>query len=95
MPGPPGELMTREKLIFRERHQKSPTYGHVTKLFLESEFQHKGNKQMKNANSKQNLAVFLVATDSEHKTIQILQRKGQTKIWTKLSLLGQEPTFKN
>ena len=25
----------------------SPTYCHVTKLFLESEFQHKGNKQMK------------------------------------------------
>ena len=25
----------------------SPTYGHVTKLFLESEFQLKGNKQTK------------------------------------------------
>ena len=25
----------------------SPSYGYVTKLFLESEFQHKGNKQMK------------------------------------------------
>ena len=25
----------------------SPTYGYVTKLFLESEFQHKGNKQTK------------------------------------------------
>ena len=25
----------------------SPTYGHMTKLFLESEFQHKGNKQRK------------------------------------------------
>ena len=25
----------------------SPTYGHVTKLCLESEFQHKGNKQTK------------------------------------------------
>ena len=25
----------------------SPIYGYVTKLFLESEFQHKGNKQMK------------------------------------------------
>ena len=24
-----------------------PTYGYVTKLFLESEFQHKGNKQTK------------------------------------------------
>ena len=45
MPGPPGELMTREKLISSELHQKSPTYGHVAKLFLESEFQRKGNKQ--------------------------------------------------
>ena len=47
MPGPPGELMTRENLISRVLHQKSTTYGHVTKLFLESEFQHKENKQMK------------------------------------------------
>ena len=40
MPGPPGELMTSEKkIVFREGHQMSPTYGHVTKLFLESEFQ--------------------------------------------------------
>ena len=36
----------------------SLTYGYVTKLFLESEFQHKANKQTKNANSQQNLAVF-------------------------------------
>ena len=37
----------------------SPTYGHVTKLFLESEFQHKGNIQTKkNANSLQNHVVF-------------------------------------
>ena len=39
--------MTREKLISREWHQKSPTYGHVTELFYKSEFQHKENKQMK------------------------------------------------
>ena len=25
----------------------SPTFGYVTKLFLESEFQHKGNEQTK------------------------------------------------
>ena len=43
----------------------SPTYGYVTKLFLELEFQHKGNKETKNANSQQNLAVFLAGTDSE------------------------------
>ena len=45
-------------------------------------------------NSEQNLAVFLAGTDSEHKIIQILHRKGQNKIWTELSSLGQEPTFK-
>ena len=72
----------------------SPTYGHVTKLFLELECQHIGNKQMKKVNSQQNLAVFLAGTDSENKIISILQRKGQKKNWTKLSSLGQEPTFK-
>ena len=39
--------MTTEKLIYRELNQKSPTYGHMSKLFLESEFQNKGNKQTK------------------------------------------------
>ena len=39
--------MTREKIFYREWHYMLPTYGHVTKLFLESEFQHKGNKQTK------------------------------------------------
>ena len=58
--------MTRKKIIFRDWHQMSPTYGYVTKLFLELEFQHKGNKQMKNANSQQTLAVFLAETDSEY-----------------------------
>ena len=47
----------------------SPTYGCVTKLFLESEFQHKGNKQTKNVNTQQNLAVFLAGTDSENKNM--------------------------
>ena len=45
----------------------SPTYGYVTKLFLESEFQYKGNKQTKNANSQQNLAVFLAETEKDKK----------------------------
>ena len=94
MPGPPEELMTRENLISRELYQKSPTYGHVTKLFLESEFQHKANKQMENVNSKQDIAVFSAATDSEHKIIQILHRKYKNKMWTELSSLGQEHTFK-
>ena len=58
----------------------SPTYGHVTELFLESEFQHKGNEQTKNANSQQNIAVFSAAIGSENEIIQILHRKknGQT-----------------
>ena len=47
----------------------SPTYGYVTKLFLELEFQHKGNKQKKKVNSQKNLAVFLAGTDSENKNI--------------------------
>ena len=96
MPGPQGELMTRENLISTEWHQRSPTYGHVTKLFLESEFQHKGNKQTKkNANSQPNLAFSSAATDSDHRIIQILHKKGQNNIWTELSSLGQEPTFKS
>ena len=47
----------------------SPTYGYVTKLLLESEFQHKEINKRKNANSEQNLAVFLAGTDSENKSI--------------------------
>ena len=47
----------------------SPTNWHVARLFLESEVQHRGNKQMKNANSQPDLAVFLARTDSEYKII--------------------------
>ena len=65
----------------------SPAYGHVTKLFLEWEFQHKGNKQ-RNAISQQNLAVYLAKTDSEN----TLQERTNNKL-TKLSSLGQEHTF--
>ena len=66
----------------------------MAKLFLESEFQHKGNKQTKKANSQQNLAFFSAETDSGNIIIQILHGKGQIKIWTELSSLEQEPTFK-
>ena len=45
-------------------------------------------------NSQQNFAVFLTGTDSENKIIEILRRKEQKIIWTKLSSLEQEPTFK-
>ena len=91
MPGPPEELMTRKNLVCREWHQKSPTYWHVTKLFLESEFQHKENKQM---NSNQNLAFFLTATDSAHKISSNTTQKRTKQIWCQFSLLGQKPTFK-
>ena len=57
----------------------SPIYGHETKLFLESEFQHKGNKQTENANPQQNLAVFLGGTDSENEFILILHSNGHKK----------------
>ena len=71
--------MTTEKIISRECHQKSPIYGHVAELFLESEFQHKGNKQTKNAHSQQNLAVSSTATDLENIIIQIPHENGQIK----------------
>ena len=47
----------------------SPIYGYVTKLFLESEFQHKENKQKKKRKFSAKLAVFLAGTDSENKNI--------------------------
>ena len=70
----------------------SPTYRYMTKLFLELEFQHKGNKPIKKANSQQNLAVFLAGTDSEKNYLNTTQKRSKN-IWTKLSSLGQEPTF--
>ena len=54
----------------------------------------KKEKKNKNINSKRNLAFFSAVTVSEHKIVQILHRKGQNKMWTQLSSLGQEPTFK-
>ena len=39
------------------------------KLFLESEFQHKGNKQTNKREFTANLAAFLAGTDSENKII--------------------------
>ena len=41
----------------------------MIKLFLESEFHQKGNKQAKNGNFQQNHAVFSAATDSENEII--------------------------
>ena len=70
----------------------SPTYGHVTKLFLELEFefQNKGNKQPKkkeNAISQQNLAVFLAGIDSRNKIIEMLHRKGQKNVFDKIVII--------
>ena len=65
----------------------SPIYGHETKLFLESEFQHIGNKQTENANSQQNLAVFLGGTDSENEFILILHSNGHKKNLDKIVII--------
>ena len=84
--------MTRENLISGERHQKSPTYGHVTKLpvYLESEFQHKGNKQMQKnpANSQQNLTVFSAATDSEHNMSVLITQGGESHGFNDVGCFG-------
>ena len=53
----------------------SPTYGYVTKLFLESEFQHKGINKQKNSDSQQNLAVFLTGTDSDTKLFRYYTKR--------------------
>ena len=72
----------------------SPTYGCVTKLFLESEFQHKRNKQ---TNKTQILSKILRFSWQEQiKKIKICKyfTEKDKNSWTKLSSLGQEPTFK-
>ena len=95
MSGPPEELMTREKKIFYVRHQNSPTYEHVTKLFLELEFQHKGNTQ-----TKTELIVSKLLRVSRQEWIQKIKLfkcytgNGKNKNCTDLSLIGQKPTFK-
>ena len=66
----------------------SPTYGHVTKLFLESEFQYKGKKQTKNLNS------LWFSWEEQIQKIKLFKYNTEKQLWTKLSSLGQEPTFK-
>ena len=63
-------------------------------FFLDSKFQHKGNKQTKKGEFSAKFCVFLGSIDSENIIIQILHGKRETEIWTVLSSLGQEPTFK-
>ena len=57
--------MTRETLISRERHQKSPIYGHVTELFFRIAIP----TQRTETNEKkcEFWAVISAVTDSEHK----------------------------
>ena len=93
MPGPPGELMTREK-ISSEPYQKSLADEDVAKLFLESEFQRKGNQQMIKRKFSAKSCSFL-GSNRFRNYIQILHGKGQIKILTESSWLGQEPTFKS
>ena len=73
----------------------SPSYGYVTKLVLEPEFQHKGNKQM---NKTQILSKILWFSWQEQiqkiKIFKYYTEKDKKNILTKLSSLGQEPTFK-
>ena len=64
-------------------------------FFLNRNPNEKEINKLKSAYSQQKLAVFSAATDSEIIIIQILHGKGQLKIWTELSSLGQEPTFKS
>ena len=71
----------------------SPTYGYVTKLFLESEFQHKGNKRTAQILSK----ILRFSWQGRIQKIKIFKyytEKDKKNILTKLASLGQEPTFK-
>ena len=61
MPGPQESSRQEGKKISENDISCHQLIGYVTKLFLESEFQHKGNEQTK--------AVFLAGTDSENKII--------------------------
>ena len=72
----------------------SLTYGYVTKLFLESEFQHKGNKQTKTTRILNK--ILRVSSQEQIQKIKIFKyytEKDKKNIWKKLSSLEQEPTF--
>ena len=78
----------------------SPAYGHVTKVFFESEFQQKGNKQKKKKKKKKKKTRILskVLRFSWQEQIQKIKLFNyhieKDIISTKFLLLGQEPTFK-
>ena len=77
-------------LTFIEQHQKSPTYGHVTKLFLESESQHKGNKQTKQCKFSAKSCGFLGSNRFRKLNYSNTKLKRTKTIWIELSLLGQK-----
>ena len=78
--------------MFLENDIRSHPLMGMSQNFYDRNSNIKEINKRKIANSQQNFAGFFsAATDSEHKIIQILQRKGQNKIWTELSSLGQEP----
>ena len=69
----------------------SPTDGYVTKVFLDSEFQHKGNKQI-----KKKLEFSAKSWQEQIQKIKLLNyyTEKDKKYLDKLSSLRQEPTFK-
>ena len=81
MPGLPGEVMTREKKYFFLKMTSDVTHilaCDKTIFRIGIPTQRKQTKE-RNANSQQNLAVFLTGTDSENKIIKLLHRKGKKK----------------
>ena len=81
-------MFTRSPCLDPQHDKRKPNLkrmtSEITHLWacdktLESEFQHKGNKQMKRVNAKQNLAVFSAATDSEQKIFKYYTEKDTTK----------------
>ena len=67
----------------------SPTYGYVTKLFLESEFQHKGNKQMKNKQKKTKKD----KKQKKKKKKKYKKKKKKTRILSEISQFSWQEQF--
>ena len=90
MPVPPGELLIREKLTSGELQQKSFTYGHVTELILELEFQHiVCAKKIKKRQFSAKFSVFLVFLGSKmlRKQISLNTMQKKTKILLNSSVI--------
>ena len=64
------------------------------KLFLESEFQHKGNKQTKKREFSAKSCGFLGSNRFRKYNYSNTTQERTNKKWIELSSLGQEPTFK-